>query len=668
MFSPSIHPLRPDPLKFDQPAWLILLVLLPLLGVGAVVTARLRSKQWAAFAAPRLRAVLLKRGSPLPRWFALGFLLAASAAMVFALARPQGDAGTRTEKTLGRNVLIALDLSRSMRVTDVKPDRLSKAKTVIYELLESMPNERIGLIGFAGSAYLYAPLTVDHRAVRETVEQIDETWAPLGGSDLAEAIHLAVETLKKTGQKNNALVILSDGEENDGELDEMITEAEQSGVFILAIGVGTEDGDYVPNPDFEDKLMHDRNGQPVISRLQAEVMRKLASETKGRYAMAGAGIDIPAMVKASVKDLDAFEMEGRERRISIEFYQWLLLPAIVFLLGSIIAGTRWKGVKAAAMVSAAMFLMPSGARADSVSAAKQALQEKRFPEARAAYSNLAKSATLPERRARYQLGEANAAYLGKDYKAARTAFSRALLSDNAEIRTPASVGLGNTLFQLGWRALSEQSYPDASKEPPTMVEFDTLVKERLKKLKENADPGEKAAGGYARIRSLVTNWADAVRHYDSVLSTQTTHTEAKNNRQMTLAYLKRLEELLEEEKEETEQSMPQPQPGQGSPEKGEGEPKEKQPGDEGEEGEKPPGDKGEGDEEPKDGEGGEKDKPEGESGKNKDKDKKDSDKNGENPDEAPEDRARRILKENADLEKGPLTPGRREFRAPEKDW
>jgi Ca-activated chloride channel homolog len=177
------------------------LVLLPLLGVGAIaVAALLRSKQWSSFVAPAAARRAAETRQPLPRWFALGFLLAACAALIVALARPQGDAGTRTEKTLGRNVLIALDLSRSMRVADVKPDRLAQAKMVIYELLEAMPNERIGLIGFAGSAYLYAPLTVDHGAVRETVEQIDETWATLGGSNLAAAISLA-STPRKPARK-----------------------------------------------------------------------------------------------------------------------------------------------------------------------------------------------------------------------------------------------------------------------------------------------------------------------------------------------------------------------------------------------------------------------------------------------------------------------------------
>src|SRR5690606_15930540 len=99
--------------------------------------------------------------------------------------------------------------------------------------------------------YLYAPLTVDHPAVRETVEQIDENWAPVGGSDLASAVRLATETLRETGQKNNALVILSDGEEHEGDIDAMLAEAARSGVYIFAIGVGTPEGGIVPGRDRE---------------------------------------------------------------------------------------------------------------------------------------------------------------------------------------------------------------------------------------------------------------------------------------------------------------------------------------------------------------------------------------------------------------------------------
>lgn len=661
-----------------QPAWLLLLVLLPMIGALAIVVARLRGKKWSAFIAPRLRRSLLLRGSTLPRWFALVFLLAACAALTAALARPRAEAGTRTEKTIGRNVLVALDLSRSMRVKDVKPDRLAQAKMVIYELMDAMPNERIGLIGFAGNAYLYAPLTVDHRAVRETVEQIDETWAPLGGSNLSDALRLAIETLKETGQKNNALVILSDGEKHDGDIEDMIAEAERSGVYILAIGVGTEDGDYVPSEDFPGDRMLDRNAQPVLSRLQPEVMRQLAEETKGRFAMAGSGTDIPALVKSTIKDLDSFEVAGRERRVAVEFYQWLLLPAILFLIASIVSGTRWRGLKPAAAV-AGLMLLPGSARADGVADARKALESNRHDEAREAYQDLAGRSRLPERKARFHLGEATAAYRGGDFKDARSAYSRAMLSDDPAVAANSHLGMGNTLFQLGWRLLAGESYPTDPEKLPDMEYFDTKFGELLSKPLEDDEESDgendtQAASGYTRIKSIITNWSDAVRHYDSALAAQRDHPQARHNRDMTMDYLKRLQELLEEEEQATEESMPQPQPGEGEPQQGEGQPQE-EPGDEQGKGDepKPEGDSGrDGEEKNQDSSGADDDKDSsGEKPREKPENQDEKDGKGkepQDPDETPEERARRLLEENADLERGPLTPGRREFMSPEKDW
>lgn len=654
-------------MRFAQPAWLMLLVLLPLLGAAAVAVARMRRKQWAAFVAPRLRGALLKGGNPLPRWFALFFLIAACAAMILAIARPQADAGTRTEKTLGRNVLVAMDLSRSMRVTDVKPDRLERAKMVVYELLEAMPNERIGIIGFAGSAYVYAPLTVDHQAVRETVDQIDENWTTRGGSNFAEAIQLAIETLKKTGQKNNALVILSDGEKHDDQLDDIIDQARQSGVYILAIGVGTEDGDYVPNPDFPGGRMVDRDGQPVLSRLQPDVLRRLASETKGRYAVAGTGADIASMVASAIRDLDAFEIEGRERTVMIEFYQWLLFPALVFLSASILISTRWRGV-GPALVAASLIIAPATTRADEVSAAKEALAKGSYAEARDAYRKLAEGTKARERKARFRLGEATAAYLKKDFRAARSAYSEAMLSREPRVRGKAHLGAGQSLFQLGWLTLAGEAYPNQAAKAPTLADFDQLVRAKLDEIRG----GGESALSTETIEKLITNWTDAVRHFDSAHAADAQDPAAGENREVVMTYLKRLQELLEENREQTEQSLPQPQQGEGEPEPrkpGEGDPDEKsEPKENGQDPQGPEnqGEQGEKQQEPKEGAGDDEQKPDDKSGE-----KQDDGESGEktaDPNESPEERARRILKENADCEKGPLSPGRIEFNPPEKDW
>jgi Ca-activated chloride channel homolog len=659
--------------SLHQPAWLLLLVLLPLLGAGALLVSRLRKRQWSAFVAPRLREALLMRGSPLPRWFALVFLLAACAALIVALARPRADAGTRTERTLGRNVLIALDLSRSMRVADVRPDRLAQAKIVIHELLDVLPNERVGLMGFAGDAYLYAPLTVDHRAVRETVDQIDESWAPFGGSDLSEALKLAIETLKKTGQKNNALVILSDGEKHDGDISAMISEAARSGVYILAVGIGTEDGGYVPDPSMPGRQMVDRNGRPVLSRLQPEVMRQLAEETKGRFAVAGSGADLAGMVKAAVQDMDTFEMEGRERRVAVEFYQWLLLPAIGFLMVSLIVGTRWRGIRSATAVAAVLVaaggaprLRAEGVRLpDDVAEARRLLEAGDHAAARDAYSRLARSSRLPARAARFRLGEAAAAYRAGEFKRAREASSKALLSDDPQVAAAAHLGLGKSLFQLGWRDLAGEDYPADPASAPDLERFDELVRDRLAGLLESDDDALEDAGGYAVIESIVSQWGDAVRHFQSALAVKGGDPAAAHNRDLALRYLKRLRELLEEEKEQTEQSMPQP--GQGPPQQGD----DGEPGEDGEPGPKGSdpgnGESGEGDQEHPEGSSGEDQQKPGEEPEKPGEGEKDQDKDGREG-ETPEERARRILNDNADTEKGPLSPGRIEFRPPEKDW
>jgi Ca-activated chloride channel family protein len=537
----------------------------------------------------------------------------------------------------------------------------------IYELLEAMPDERFGLIGFAGSAYVYAPLTVDHNAVRETVDQIDETWATTGGSDLGPALTLAIETLRKTGQKNNALVILSDGEKHDDGLDDIIAQARESGVYILAIGVGTEDGDYVPHAEFPGGRMVDKSGKPVVSRLQPETLRKLASETKGRYAVVGSGADVTAMIKDTVKDLDAFEIEGRERAVAIEFYQWLLFPALIFLLASILAATRWRGVGTTALLAAGLFLTPAPARADEVSAAKEALKKGDHKTAREAYRKLAEKTRLTERRARFHLGEALAAYRSGDFRSTREAYSGALLSGDPAVLGEAHRGMGKTLFQLGWQSLANSPYPEESGKTPSMEDFDELVRKKLDAMRGAED----TAGGTGAMESLITNWADSVRHFDSALATKPGDEAASHNRQMVMTYLKRLQELLEEDKQQTEESIPQPQQGEGQPQPeqdGEGKPeKNDDKGEPKEDGPQQPGDEGEEqDDQARDGQGDDEKNPNENPGKKKDE--KNGEKEPRDPNETPEERARRILKENADLEKGPLTPGQIEFNSPDKDW
>jgi Ca-activated chloride channel homolog len=344
-----------------------------------------------------------------------------------------------------------------------------------------------------------------------------------------------------------------------------------------------------------------------------------------------------------------------------------MFPAVLFLILSIVSGTRWKSVHAVVLAAGAFFLT-TPTDASEASSAKHSLEIKDYQKARESYRKLAGEAKLREVRARYRLGEGTAAYRAGEFREARGAFSQSLLSVDPEVQASGHLGMGNSLFQLGWKSLSNEAYPTDPASIPDIARFDTIVKEALAKLRESDAPDEGDTSGFVKMEALITNWADSIRHYDSALALSPQDKAARNNRGMTMVYLKRLRELLKQEEEETAQSMPQPQPGPGEPQEGEGDGEgEPQEGDG--KGEEKPGEEGNGDKEPKDGSGdeGDKDK-DGKKDKDKDKDKKDGDKDGENPNESPQERAHRILKENADLEKGPLSPGRREFRDPQKDW
>ena len=304
-------------------------------------------------------------------------------------------------------------------------------------------------------------------------------------------------------------------------------------------------------------------------------------------------------------------------------------------------------------------------RASEASTAKSLLTAKQFEQARDSYHQLAEQSRSKETQARYRLGEATAAYRAEDFRAARTAYSQALLSQDPQVQANGHFGLGNSLFQLGWKGLSGETYPADPTSLPDLNRFDTIVKEALAKLSEAEEPEQGKSSGYIKFESLITNWTDAIRHYDSATSDPI----SRQNRQLTLTYLKRLEELLDQEKKDTEQAMQQA--GQGPPQQGEGDGEGEKEGEKGEKGKKKPGEKGGDKKGPNKGSGedGEKDR-DGKGGKEKDKneDEKDGDKRGENPNESPKERATRILRENSDLEKGPVAPGRREFRDAKNDW
>ena len=356
-------------MTFAEPAFLVLLLLIPLLVLGAVLAGRNRKAAWEKLVAPRLRSKLAAPASPLSRWLSLGTGLLGLALLIIALSQPIAGEKEITSLVKGRNIIIAIDSSRSMLTPDVAPDRLTSAKTMVYDFLERFPADRVGLIAFAGSAALQAPLTVDHNALRETLDQLDETNIPSGGSNLAEAVNLANRTFQETGQKTHGLIVISDGELHEGALDDATSDAKHTGVFVVAIGVGTREGDFVPDPTEKDGRFRDREGRPVLSSLDAAPLRKLAGTTDGLYLDGSRG-NLSAKIDTVISRLDSFEDEGRIQVAPIPRFQWFLIPGMIFFFTSLLLRFLWVPSRPLAVTSSpalvallAMFLLASSPEA-----------------------------------------------------------------------------------------------------------------------------------------------------------------------------------------------------------------------------------------------------------------------------------------------------------------
>lgn len=317
--------------------------------------------------------------------------------------------------------------------------------------------------------------------------------------------------------------------------------------------------------------------------------------------------------------------------------------------------------------------------------ARRLLDRGDYESARDLYQSLADSTRLPARRAALRLGEGLSAYRGEDFRGARAGYSGALMSLESRVRGSAHLGLGNSLFQLGWMGMAESAYPSDPGEIPDLDQFDAIARARIARMLDSPEPETGETDGFARIRDTILNWSDAARHYQSALDLNPGDEAALANRRTTMAFLDRLRDLLEEERDDTAQSIPEPmpEPGEGQPEPGEGEGEgEGEPENEGEPGEEPDGEKpdepgeeenpdGGGDKEegePTEGEGEPQDDPQEGEGQQEAGDDEPSESEPGDPNESPEERARRILSENADVETGPLNPGRRMILPPEKDW
>ncbi len=433
-------------MTFVDQTWLWLIVLLPFIGAAAVMIWIRRGKRWHQMIAPRLRSRLSEKRSGRWHFISLFLALLGLGSIIIALAQPEGGEEFEERKTEGRNILFCLDISRSMLVEDVTPSRLVAAKAAAQEIMDEFPNDRAGLMIFAGETDVQVPLTIDRSYVRRAIQETTTWDLPTGGSDLARAIRDATENLVKTGQKSNVMILLSDGEEHTEGLANAAREARKAGIFVYALGFGTKAGGMIPDTRQRDGRFRDIRGNVINSALNDTSLRLIAQETDGVYSQ-GVG---PAFLKKlgeTINDMEAFESEGKHLRVAKPLFQWFLLPGILLIMISLIlrlVPTLRHGATALILFAA----ICGNLRADEIKDGRAALEEKDFTQAARHFSAAARESS-GKKAAQLNLAAGAASYQAKDWLSSSASFSEALRSDSKKLQEKAYLGLANSIFYRG---------------------------------------------------------------------------------------------------------------------------------------------------------------------------------------------------------------------------
>ena len=447
-------------LDFAAPQWFLLTLVLPFL-VALKMWGRQKSSRGVnAFVSKRLRASLVSQTPPAADWIAYGLQLASLLAFIVALARPQWGYREVETFTEGRNVIIAIDTSQSMMANDLSPNRLTRAKLAAQDLVRNLPDDRIGLIAFAGEPFTQVPLTVDHEAVLEMIDQLDTEIIPRGGTNLISPALLALDSMAEAETSLAALVVFSDGEDHEGGEDEPILKAriKDSDLMIVGVGVGTEVGAVVPDPSGKDGVfVKDEEGNIVRSRLNSTELRELSEVGDGIYLKMGTASTVADVVRQALSKLETQRLQAENRRTPIERYQIPLVAGMLLLVLSyfypmIPTTPSRKPAKPATTVTAIFFCMLLAPFAMEVKAESNALEsylEGKFEVAKEKYTDEIEATELPGERAKLNLGLGAAAYRSGDFGAAKTAFTEALAMGGPRIQEVAHYNLGNTLFETG---------------------------------------------------------------------------------------------------------------------------------------------------------------------------------------------------------------------------
>ena len=495
--------------------WL-LLVIPPALLAFFWWAGRTRQRLLTQFIQTRLLPTLTIGISATRQKIHVGCLVLAVVCLILALARPQWGFDWEEMKQRGLDIVVAIDTSKSMLAEDIAPNRLARAKLAALELMQRARSDRLGLVAFAGSAFLQCPLTIDDAAFRQSVDALNVNIIPQGGTAIAEAIETALTAFKEE-DNYKVLVLFTDGEDHDSGALEAAEKAAKAGMRIFTIGIGTAEGELLRIKDAQggSDYIRDEQGNVVKSHLNERLLQQLAGATEGGFYLPLRGAKaIDTLYDQGLAKLPKSQHQEKLVRRYHEQYHWFLAVAIVLLLVEMLFPERKREPKAKAVAPAPaairgaatllllLLLSPTALRGSPASALRE-YDAGKYEQALKEYEQLLKRKG-DDPRLHFNAGAA--AYRNQQFEEAAKQFNATLASPDLKLQGSAYYNEGNALYHLGER---------------------------------NDDPKKRTEA-----------WEKAIQDYQSTVKLNPQDTDAKFNREFVK---RKLEELKQQQQQQSKQ-------------------------------------------------------------------------------------------------------------------
>ncbi|MCH7774589.1 MAG: VWA domain-containing protein [Bacteroidetes bacterium] len=321
-------------IRFAHPEYLNALYLLPILVIIFYLLYKNKNRLLEKFADKELHSVIVSSYSNVKNYVKFGIVLLAFACLIIAAANPQVGTKLQEVKQTGIAVYILLDVSRSMNAEDIKPNRLEKAKYQISNLIQKLHGDRIGLIIFAGKAYIQFPLTTDYSAAGLFLSAVDVNSVPQQGTSIGSAINLAVESFDSSSTEK-VIITITDGEDHEGDVMDAVDKAVSNGIKIYTIGLGSTGG--VPIPVYNSRgdmvgFKKDNEGNSVLTKLDEESLKQIASAGNGEYFRGNNYEDYLDKIYNQLSELKKSEFGVKKVTDYEDRFYYFLIPAILLLL------------------------------------------------------------------------------------------------------------------------------------------------------------------------------------------------------------------------------------------------------------------------------------------------------------------------------------------------